>query len=244
MAVGALVLAVILRAQAEHVPRDWAFVGMQRRATSVPGGRRIRAGSRSLTAKTSGRTCWRQRPAQPPGPLIDLWSWVSTVADPQIWREVVWAPAHRCKIVTCTASLSTSTPSSAPAGRPRSYRWTDAATPLVPLRAADVPLATDTANFLHRAVLAGRPLVLVVDVCDIETGEVIHVRARGSGEIVPVDRDRAVKTLARYLGPDSSKWDPRFVSSLDLPTTRLCRFTPSSIEAADVSFLVRNDAGD
>jgi hypothetical protein len=36
---------------------------------------------------------------------------------------------------------------------------------------------TDTANFLHRAVLAGRRLVLVVDVCDIETDEVIHVRA-------------------------------------------------------------------
>ena len=55
---------------------------------------------------------------------------------------------------------------------------------------------TDTANFLHRAVLAGRPLVLVVDVCDIETGEVIHVRARGGGEIVPVDRDRAMKKFA------------------------------------------------
>jgi len=103
---------------------------------------------------------------------------------------------------------------------------------------------TDAANFLHRAVVAGRPLVLVVDVCDIETGEVIHVRARGGAEIVPVDRDRAMKKFARYLGPDSSKWDPRFVSSLDLPTTRFCRFTPSSIEAADVSYLVRSDAGD
>jgi len=134
--------------------------------------------------------------------------------------------------------------SSAPAGRPRGHRWSDAATPLVPLRAATFYWLTDTANFLHRAVLAGRPLVLVVDVCDIETGEVIHVRARGGGEIVPVDRDRAMKKFARYLGPDSSTWDPRFVASLDLPTTRLCRFTPSSVEAADVSFLVRSDAGD
>jgi hypothetical protein len=53
-----------------------------------------------------------------------------------------------------------------------------------------------------------------------------------------------MKKFARYLGPDSSKWDQRFASSLDLTTTRLCRFTPSSIEAADVSFLVPSDAGD
>jgi hypothetical protein len=102
---------------------------------------------------------------------------------------------------------------------------------------------TDTANVLHGAVERGERLVLVVDECDISTGEVIHVRARGFGEIIPVDRDRAMKKFSRYLGADQSTWDPRFVPSLDLPSTRMCRFAPQSIEAADVSFMVTAEGG-
>lgn len=97
---------------------------------------------------------------------------------------------------------------------------------------------TDTANYLHRAVLTGERLVLVVDVCDLSTGEVVHIRARGHGEIIPVDRERAMRKFARYLGDQESKWDPRFVPSLDFPSTRMCRFTPSSMEASDASFVV------
>lgn len=100
---------------------------------------------------------------------------------------------------------------------------------------------TDTANVLHHAVLARERLILVVDECDVRTGEVIHVRARGYGEIIPVDRDRAMRKFSRYLGADQSQWDPRFVPSLDLLSTRMCRFTPDSIEAADVSFRVDTD---
>ncbi|HUF33945.1 MAG TPA: pyridoxamine 5'-phosphate oxidase family protein [Acidimicrobiales bacterium] len=99
---------------------------------------------------------------------------------------------------------------------------------------------TDTANVLHRLVSAGERLVVVVDVCDIVTGEVVHVRARGRSEIIPVVRGRAMRTFARYLGADQSAWDPRFVPSLDLPTTRMCRFTPSSIDAADAFFAVQH----
>lgn len=95
---------------------------------------------------------------------------------------------------------------------------------------------TDTSNFLCKAVQRGEALVLVVDECDITTGEVIHVRARGRGEIVEVDRPRAMRKFARYLGPDESVWDPRFVPSLDLPSTRMCRFEPTSMEAANMSF--------
>jgi hypothetical protein len=100
---------------------------------------------------------------------------------------------------------------------------------------------TDTWNALCRAVERGEPLVLVVDECDITTGEVVHVRAKGRAEIVAVDRDRAMRKFARYLGPDERSWDPRFVPSLDLPSTRMCRLRPASIEAADVSFRVRPD---
>jgi hypothetical protein len=103
---------------------------------------------------------------------------------------------------------------------------------------------TDTANVLHGAVQRGQRLVLVVDECDISTGEVVHVRARGFGEIIPVDRDRAIRKFARYLGADQSTWDPRFVPSLDLPSTRMCQFVPQSVEAADVSFKVTAEGGE
>lgn len=97
---------------------------------------------------------------------------------------------------------------------------------------------TDTNSFLHKAVQSGEPLVLVVDECDLRTGEVVHVRARGFGEIIAVDRDKAMRKFSRYLGDNQSRWDPRFLPSLDAPSTRMCRFTPESIEAADVSFRV------
>jgi len=67
---------------------------------------------------------------------------------------------------------------------------------------------TDTANVLCRAVDKGEPIVLVVDDCDLATGEVVHVRARGRAEIVAVDRDRAMRKFARYLGPDKSAGTP------------------------------------
>ena len=41
---------------------------------------------------------------------------------------------------------------------------------------------TDTSNFLCKAVQRGQRLVVVVDECDIHTGEVVHVRARGYGK--------------------------------------------------------------
>jgi hypothetical protein len=100
---------------------------------------------------------------------------------------------------------------------------------------------TDTANVLHRAVLARERLVLVVDVCDLDSGEVVHVRACGVGEIIAVDRARAMKKFARYLGRDESRWDPRFIRSLTLPSTRMCRFSPTSVEAADVLFVVATE---
>jgi hypothetical protein len=97
---------------------------------------------------------------------------------------------------------------------------------------------TDTRNVLHKVVERSEQIVLIVDECNIETGEVIHVRARDTANIVAVDRERALRKFERYLGPDRSAWDPRFVPSLDLPSTRMCRLAPATMEAADVSFQV------
>lgn len=97
---------------------------------------------------------------------------------------------------------------------------------------------TDTKNRLAKSVDAGEELALVVDECNVQTGEVVHVFARGGASIVPVDVARAKRKFARYLGPDESLWDQRFVPSLTLPTTRMIRFTPEQMRAADVSFTI------
>ena len=75
--------------------------------------------------------------------------------------------------------------------------------------------------------LADDPVVaLVVDTCDLATGRVLQVAASGAAEVVPLDRDRAVRKLTRYLGGDLSKWPARFLEPLDHPDTRLIRLLP------------------
>jgi len=113
-----------------------------------------------------------------------------------------------------------------PSVRPLWYVWEDGA----------FWWLTDTANVLAGAVTRGEELSLVVDVCDVNTGEVVHVFARGKAEMGPVDVDRAMRKFARYLGPDEASWDPRFVRSLTVSTTRMIRFAPTKMYAADVSF--------
>jgi len=96
---------------------------------------------------------------------------------------------------------------------------------------------SDTGNYLLGAVEAGEPLVVLVDACDLETGEVIAVTARGEAEVLPLDVELATRKLRRYLGDDATKWDPRFAVALeDLPTTRLVRLTPTKITAKDMSY--------
>jgi len=81
-------------------------------------------------------------------------------------------------------------------------------------------------------------VALVVDTCDVVTGVVRIVSARGTAEVVPLDRARAVRKLKRYLGPDEAEWDGRFREALDEdPTTRLVRMTPTVLQAWDRSFL-------
>jgi hypothetical protein len=80
-------------------------------------------------------------------------------------------------------------------------------------------------------------VALVVDTCDVVTGTVRIVSARGTAEVVPLDRARAGRKLARYLGPDESQWDGRFRKTLDEdPSTRLVRMNPTIVQAWDRSF--------
>lgn len=85
-------------------------------------------------------------------------------------------------------------------------------------------------------------VALVVDVCDVETGLVRQVIARGDAELVPFDVPRGRRKLVRYLGSDESRWDKRFVHYLyDDPGRRgttWLRLAPATLTAKDLSYSV------
>lgn len=85
-------------------------------------------------------------------------------------------------------------------------------------------------------------VALVVDECDLATGRVQQVIARGRGELVPFDVPRGRRKLARYLGPDEAAWDTRFVRYLyDDPGERgtmWLRLAPDSLTVKDLSYSV------
>lgn len=86
--------------------------------------------------------------------------------------------------------------------------------------------------------LAQDPAVaVVVDTCDLYTGEVVQLRARGLAEVVAYDRGRAYRKLSRYLGPDPATWDPRFaLADLGSAESRFVRLHPDRLVAVDLSF--------
>jgi hypothetical protein len=88
------------------------------------------------------------------------------------------------------------------------------------------------------SILKADPRVaLVVDTCDLETGEVLQVTAAGEGEIYQLDPGRARRILRRYLGGDESRWPERLtVRTLHNPATRMIRVQPSRLGARSVSY--------
>ncbi|PSL06853.1 pyridoxamine 5'-phosphate oxidase [Haloactinopolyspora alba] len=96
---------------------------------------------------------------------------------------------------------------------------------------------------LAEHVRADPAVALVVDECDVVTGTVRQVVARGRAEILPFDVPRGRRKLARYLGDDESAWDARFRRYLyddaDERGTRWLRLRPESMTAQDLSYVVR-----
>ncbi|WP_327659516.1 MULTISPECIES: pyridoxamine 5'-phosphate oxidase family protein [unclassified Streptomyces] len=84
-------------------------------------------------------------------------------------------------------------------------------------------------------------VALVVDECDVSTGRVQQVIARGRAELVPFDVARGRRKLVRYLGADEAQWDERFVGYLyDEPSERgtmWLKLRPTSLTAKDLSYV-------
>lgn len=81
-------------------------------------------------------------------------------------------------------------------------------------------------------------VAVVVDACDLGTGTVHQVSARGHAEVVPFDAERSRRKLVRYLGPDERKWDQRFrIDALaEDPGAALVRLQPRRLVAKDLSY--------
>jgi nitroimidazol reductase NimA-like FMN-containing flavoprotein (pyridoxamine 5'-phosphate oxidase superfamily) len=95
------------------------------------------------------------------------------------------------------------------------------------------------ARLLSR-VRADPALALVVDECDLSTGRVRQVIARGGAEVLAFDVARGRRKLARYLGDDEERWDQRVRRYLyEDPAekgTAWLRLRPRSLVARDLSY--------
>lgn len=85
--------------------------------------------------------------------------------------------------------------------------------------------------------LADDPAVaVVVDTCDVHTGQTRQVSASGRAELVAADPARTERKLRRYLGPDPGRWDERFRAYLDRDDAAMVRLAPARLMAQDLSF--------
>ncbi len=83
-------------------------------------------------------------------------------------------------------------------------------------------------------------LAIVVDVCDLDSGLVRQVIARGEAEVLPFDVPRGRRKLSRYLGADEARWDARFrhylLDDAAVKGTVWLRVRPGSLVATDLSY--------
>jgi hypothetical protein len=116
-----------------------------------------------------------------------------------------------------------------PTVRPVWYLWEDRA----------FWILTGPWTKLFGRVRADPSLALIVDECDVHTGVVRQVIARGRGELLPFDVPRGRRKLVRYLGTDESRWDARFRGYLhDNPETAWLRVPATSMIVEDLSYSV------
>lgn len=86
-------------------------------------------------------------------------------------------------------------------------------------------------------LLARDPRVaLVVDTCDLESGEVLQVSASGSAEVRPFDAERARRWGRRYLGPDERSWSRFHRDVFDDASSRFVALEPERLRARDLSY--------
>jgi hypothetical protein len=82
-------------------------------------------------------------------------------------------------------------------------------------------------------------IALIVDTCDLETGEILQVIAHGRAQIQQWDADRCRRMLARYLGDDQEGWPEDYRAYLSEPPMEgltWVRLAPDKLISNDFSF--------
>jgi nitroimidazol reductase NimA-like FMN-containing flavoprotein (pyridoxamine 5'-phosphate oxidase superfamily) len=124
-----------------------------------------------------------------------------------------------------TASLATNG-QSGPTVRPVWYLWEE----------GQFWLLTGSWSSLERLLERDPRVALVVDTCDLGSGEILQVMARGRARVLPFDPERARRWGSRYLGPDESQWG-RFRSGVfEDRSTRFVAVSPESLVARNLSY--------
>ncbi len=91
---------------------------------------------------------------------------------------------------------------------------------------------------VEESLRTGPQVALVVDTCDVTTGEMLELTVSGPAEVLPMSWEIAFRILARYLGTDSALWpEEGFIDLLYEPGSRLVRLRPQeAVELHDLSF--------
>ncbi|WP_020631304.1 pyridoxamine 5'-phosphate oxidase family protein [Amycolatopsis alba] len=129
-------------------------------------------------------------------------------------------------------SLTARVATTGPTVRPTWYLWEDRA----------FWILTGPWAKLAGLVRESPSIAVTVDVCDVGTGTVRQVLARGDAEVLSFDVPRGRRLLSRYLGSDEDKWDARFLSYLhddpEVKGTVWVRMVPKRFVADDLGYRV------
>jgi hypothetical protein len=123
------------------------------------------------------------------------------------------------------AHLATASPEG-PRDSPVWFHWEDGVIWLI---------GTSDDSFPARLRADPRCALNVVDF-DAARGILRHVGIRGEATVLPMDRQRLHRLLARYLGPDQKEWNPWFQETIVAPLDLMIRITPASLIARDMSY--------
>ncbi|MFI9389219.1 pyridoxamine 5'-phosphate oxidase family protein [Kutzneria sp. NPDC052558] len=93
-------------------------------------------------------------------------------------------------------------------------------------------------SILEQRLAADPEFELVIDTCDLRTGETRQVIAHGKAYVVPFDVPRGRRILTRYAGPHEDDWDARFQLRPDPSAfgTKLCKMVPDDIWTVDLTY--------
>ncbi|MFR9803021.1 pyridoxamine 5'-phosphate oxidase family protein [Pseudonocardia sp. RS010] len=133
------------------------------------------------------------------------------------------------------APLTARVATSGPTVRPTWFLWEDGA----------FWILTGPWSRLPGHVEADPRVALTIDVCDVSSGLVRQVIARGRGVLMPFDVARGRRKLVRYLGADEMRWDSRFRDYLagepGARGTVWLQVRPERMTAADLSYRVADE---